>query len=469
MVSTVFIFELGFWNNHRSQWLNKLKKPVCATLLPANKSHIWLRVTCHECHNIVIRFELSSNDHQSLILGQGGGGWEDVFRCWLLSGTCASEKEDADWTLLKGGILNGLTSSMGCRNAWDPNMGVHCTDLLGKSWENIGTAVGWKVAVRIQRTCFAIHRGCPSTQKPQSQKNMRKHVAGLQHRCCIAWDTAVKQELSTKRLFQMFQACSWISTNWLPRKQFLHQKAEQLKHRPNLSVFGSPQNAAQISTAVFYTRSAMLWNLLLYTTWVYTWRLTYHMFPKRPTSRPMHARTWPPKHMRLYVLDCFGTCPKKKIGSSSRRSVTIGVQGTLFQSSASRQTPPAKLLRVSAWACEEILCQKRASKLYEHHWKSHMSGTLLQPEPQDGTKMLRTDSRTDIPQATRTGLVRSPSCSPISWRWKPLAMIASMASHKSFTTWHSALIQLKTIAKHLASPKLNNVDWKGDEFTYIHM
>ena len=186
----------------------------------------------------------------------------------------------------------------------------------------------------------------------------------------------------------------------------------------------------------------------------------------KTTHQPANARTnvTPQTHAPVCFWTVLVPAQKKKIGSS-RRSVTIGVQGTLFQSSASRQTPPAKLLRVSAWECEEILCQKRASKLYEHHWKSHMSGTLPQPEPQDGTKMLRTDSRTDIPQATRTGLVRSPSCSPISWRWKPLAMIASMASHKSFTTWHSALIQLKTIAKHLALPKLNNVDWKGDEFT----
>ena len=261
----------------------------------------------------------------------------------------------------------------------------------------------------------------------------------------------------------MFQACSWISTNWLPRKQFLHHKAEQLKHRPNLSVFGSPQNAAHISTAVFIQdpRCYEIFYCTPHESMHDVWPVFTHA-PKT-TKQPANAST--NVTLKTHEPVCFGTCQKKRIGSSSRRSITIGVQGTLFQFSASRQTPPAKLLRVSAWECEEILCQKRASKLNEHHWKSHMSGTLPQPEPQDGTKMLRTDSRTEIFQATRTGLVRSPSCSPISWRWKPLAMIASMASHKSFTTWHSTLIQLKTIAKHLALPKLSNLDWKGDEFT----
>ena len=281
---------------------------------------------------------------------------------------------------------------------------------------------------------------------------MKKHVAGLQHRCCIAWDTAVKQELSTKRLFQMFQACSWISTNWLPRKQFLHHKAEQLKHRPNLSVFGSPQNAAHISTAVFYTRSAMLWNLLLYTTWVYAWCLTclYTCSQNDQTAgQCKHKRD--PQDTRACM---FWYLPKKKD--------RIVFEEVNYHWSPRGSFSTFCIKADSTCQASEGECVRMwGNPLLETSFKA--AWTSLEIPHVYGTKMLRTDSRTEIPQATRTGLVRSPSCSPISWRWKPLAMIASMASHKSFTTWHSTLTQL--IAKHLALPKLNNVDWKGDEFT----
>ena len=76
--------------------------------------------------------------------------------------------------------------------------------------------------------------------------------------------------------------------------------------------------------------------------------LSLHMFPKRPNSRPMQAQTWPPRHTSLYVLV---PAKKKKIGSSSRRSSTIRVQGTLFQLSASRQNPPASFC---GWVRENV-------------------------------------------------------------------------------------------------------------------
>ena len=449
------------------------KTCLCHAFASQQISHLaqgdlpWVSQHCHQAR-FVIEWPSITNFRAR---GRRVGGRLSVLTSlWNLR----IQKEDADWTLLKGGILNGLTSSMGCRNAWDPNMGVHCTDLFGKSWENIGTAVGWKVAVRIQRRCFDsnIHRGCPSTQKPQSQKiynNKYIYIWKNMLRACSTAAALPETRQSNKSLaLKDCSKCSRLaaefrptdfpensfsiikSSNWSTGPTFLFLEVLRMQPRSPPQYFIQDPRCYEI----FYCTP----HESIHDVWLITCSQN-----DPPAGQCTHERD-PQNTCACMFLDCFGTCPKKKIGSS-RRSVTIGVQGTLFQSSASRQTPPAKLLRVSAWECEEILCQKRASKLLEHHWKSHMSGTLLQPEPQDGTKMLRTDSRTDIPQATRTGLVRSPSCSPISWRWKPLAMIASMASHKSFTTWHSALIQLKTIAKHLALPKLNNVDWKGDEFT----
>ena len=329
-----------------------------------------------------------------------------------------------------------------------------------KSWETIGTAVGWKVLVRIQPALLATFTEVvtKNTQNTPMENMLRacSTAAALPETRQSNKSLALKDCSKCSRLAAEFRPTDFPEnsfsiikpSNWSTGPTFLFLEVLRIQPRSPPQYFIQDPRCYEI----FYCTP----HESIHDVWLITCSQN-----DPPAGQCKHERD--PQNTCACMFWTFGTCQQKKIGSSSRRSITIGVQGTLFQFSASRQTPPAKLLRVSAWECEEILCQKRASKLYEHHWKSHMSGTLPQPEPQDGTKMLRTDSRTEIPQATRTGLVRSPSCSRISWRWKPLAMIASMASHKSFTTWHSMLIQL--ITEHLALPELNNVDWKGDEFT----
>ena len=85
------------------------------------------------------------------------------------------------------------------------------SEKAGKICENIGTAVGWKVSVRIQRMCFAIHRGCPSTQKPQSKNKPMCYPQQLGR----SWNVFVPEPSGT--LFAMCTGTFQNLIRYLPR------------------------------------------------------------------------------------------------------------------------------------------------------------------------------------------------------------------------------------------------------------